>query len=143
MADKTPKILLIAASPMGMSFLATRLGKWACDIRFASSWKEANAFVSTQQFDLVLSEFRLWEASSYPLAASFIGSSTTLIYSYPVETGCWWLPAVKNGQSCWGSLAMRPSEFIGYLDEILKEITSRQAAISEEFSEKLFKVMAG
>jgi hypothetical protein len=141
MAAKTPKILLIAASPMGMSFLAARLKKWACEIHFASSRKEANAFVSTQQFDLVLSEFRLWDASSYALAASFIGSSTTLVYSYPVETGCWWLPAVKNGQSCWGSLAMRPSEFIGFLDETLKEIRSRQAASSDEVRETLFKVM--
>jgi hypothetical protein len=65
-----------------------------------------------------------------------------LVYSYPVETGCWWLPAVKNGTSCWGSLAMRPSEFIGFLDEILKEIRSRQTASADEFSEPLFKAMA-
>ncbi|HXQ26465.1 MAG TPA: hypothetical protein VN822_08685 [Candidatus Acidoferrales bacterium] len=142
MAAKTPKILLIAASPMGMSFLAARLKKWACEIHFASSCKEANAFVGNQRFDLVLSEFRLWDGSPYPLAASLIGSSTTLVYSYPVETGCWWLPAVKNGQSCWGSLAMRPSEFIGFLDEILNEIRSRQTASSDEVSERLFKVMA-
>lgn len=142
MTIKTPKILLIAASPMGISFLATRLKKWACEICFASSCKEANAFVSNQRFDLVLSELRMWDRSSDPLAASLIGSRATLVYSYPVETGCWWLPAVKNGQSCWGSLAMRPSEFIGFLDEILTEIRSRQPASSDEFSEPLFKAMA-
>jgi hypothetical protein len=142
MTIKTPKILLIAGSPMGMSFLSARLKKWACEIHFSSSCEEANAFVSNQRFDLVLSEFRLWDGSTYPLAASLIGSSTTLVYSYPVETGCWWLPAVKNGQSCWGSLAMRPSEFIGFLDDILKEIRSRQTASSDESGETLFKVMA-
>ena len=138
----TPKILLIAGSPMGMSFLSARLKKLACEIHFASSCEEANGFVSNQQFDLVLSEFRLWDGSSYPLAALLVGSNTTLVYSYPVETGCWWLPAIKNGQSCWGSLAMRPSEFIGFLDESLKEIRSRQTASSDEFSETLFKVVA-
>ncbi len=127
---------------MGVSFLAARLEKWACEIHFASSCKEANAFVSNQRFDLVLSELRMWDRSSDPLAASLIGSNATLVYSYPVETGCWWLPAVRNGQSCWGSLAMRPSEFIGFLDGILKEIRSRQPASSDEFKEPLFKAMA-
>jgi len=122
MPAKTPKILLIAASPMGVTFLVTRLKKWECEIHFASSCKEANTFVSSQRFDLVLSEFRLSDGSSYPLADLLVGSNTTLVYSYPVETGCYWLPAVRNGQSCWGSLAMLPSEFVGYLDDILKEI---------------------
>ncbi|HXA76555.1 MAG TPA: hypothetical protein VNV41_05430 [Candidatus Acidoferrales bacterium] len=142
MAIKTPKILLIAASPMGISFLATRLKNWACEIHFAGSCKEANAFVSNQRFDLVLSELRMWDRSSDPLAASLVGSNATLVYSYPVETGCWWLPAVKNGRSCWGSLAMRPSEFIGFLDTILKEIRTHQTAAPDESREPLFKTMA-
>jgi len=142
MAAATPKILLIVGSPMGMSFLAARLKKWACEIHFSSSCKEANAFISNQRFDLVLSEVRLWDGSLYPLATSLIGSSTTLIYFYPMETDCWWLPAVKNGQSCWGSLAMRPSEFIGFLDDILKEISSRQTASSDGFSAPLLKMVA-
>ena len=130
MAAKTPKILLIAASPMGVSFLVTRLKKWECEIYFASSCGEANTIVGSQRFDLVLSEFRLSDGSFNPLADLFVGSNTTLVYSYPVETSCYWLPAVKNGQSCWGSLAMRPSEFVVYLDNTLKEIRSRQAATS-------------
>ena len=131
MATKTPKILLIVAIPMGVSFLTARLKESACEIQFASSCNEANDLVSKHGFDLILGEFGLRDDSSSSLAASLIGSSTTLVYSYPVETGCWWLPAVKNGQSCWGSLAMRPSEFIDFLDNILKEIRSREPATSE------------
>jgi len=142
MTVKTPKILLIAGSPMGISFVASRLKKWECEIHFASSCEEANAFVRKQRFDLVLSEFRLWDGSAYPLAALLIGSNTTLVYSYPVETSCWWLPAVKDGQSSWGSLAMQPSEFIGFLDDTIEEIRSRQTAASDESSESLFKVIA-
>jgi len=142
MAATTPKVLLIASSPMGVSFLAARLEKRACETRFASSCQEASAFVSSQRFDLVLSELRMWDRSSDPLAASLIGSRTTLVYSYPVDTSCWWLPAVRNGQSCWGSLAMQPSEFIGFLDGILKEIGSRQTASSDQSGKPMFKVMA-
>ena len=143
MTIKTPKILLIAESPMGVSFLAARLKKWACEIHFASSCEIANALVSKQRFDLVLSEFRLWNESSNPLATLLIGSDTTLVYSYPVETGCWWLPAVKNGKACWGSLAMQPSEFIGFLDDFLKEMGSCETASLDEFGEIFFKAMAG
>ena len=138
MTVKTPSVLLIA-NPMGMSFLAARLKHWTCEIHFASSCKKAIAFVSNQRFDLVLSEFRLWDGSAYPLADLLIGSNTTLVYSYPVENSCWWLPAVKNGKSVWGSSAMRPNEFISFLEDTVREIRSRQTASSGDFSEPLFK----
>ncbi len=141
---KTPKTLLIAASPMAVSFLTARLNKWACETHFASTWKEANELVSNQRFDLVLSEFGVWDGSrSYQLESSLIGSNATLVYSYPVETSCWWLPAVKHGQSCWGSLAMRPSEFFGFLDEVLKEIRSPQTGSLDECGNKSFNATAG
>ncbi len=145
MGANTPKILLVTRNPMSMSFLTARLKKWPCEVHFCSSCREADAFVSNQRFDLVLSEVSGGDLRSLSLAASLTGSRTTLIYSYPVETGCWWLPALKHGLSCWGSMAMRPSEFIGFLDEILKEIDirSRLAAGSDDGSQTGFKVMAG
>jgi CheY-like chemotaxis protein len=142
MAPEIPNILLIAASPLGVSSLVKRLNKWACEIHTCSSSQEARALVAKQSFDLVLSEFGLRGGSSCPLAASLIGTNATLLYSYPVETGCWWLPAVKNGQSCWGSPAMRPAEFIGFLEAFLAETRLRQALHSDEFSESLFEEMA-
>jgi hypothetical protein len=138
MTATTPNVLLIA-NPMGMSFLVARLKHWTCEIHVASSCKEAHELVSERRFDLVLSEFRLWDGSAYPLADLLIGSDTTLFYSYPVETGCWWLPAVKNGKSVWGSLAMRPNEFISFLENTVREIRLRQTASSGDFSEPLFK----
>jgi len=143
MGVNTSRVLLIAASPMGVSFLVTRLKKWACEIYFASSCKEAKAFVSNQQFDLVLSEFRLRDGSSDSLASLLVGSHTTLVYSYPVETGCWWLPALRNRESCWGSRAMQPSEFMDFLDNTLKEMRSREPEGQDEPSASLSKAMAG
>jgi hypothetical protein len=90
----------------------------------------------------VLSEFRLRDGSTYSLAPLLIGLNSTLAYSHPVEAGCRWLPAVKNGQSCWGSRAMQPSEFMNFLDNTLKEIRSRETASSEQPGEPLFKVAA-
>jgi hypothetical protein len=145
MGIKTPRVLLITANPMSLSFLTARLRRWPCEIHSCASGREADAFVTNQTFDLVLGEFNGRDTSSLSLAASLTGSRTTLVYSYPVETGCWWLPALKHGQSCWGSLVMRPSEFIGFLDEILKEIEmrSRLATGSEDDGQTGSKVMAG
>jgi hypothetical protein len=137
----TLKVLLIARSPMGMSFLAARLTKCACEIHFASSYQEANAFLNSQKYDLVLSEFRLQDGSAYPLADLLLGSNTTLVYSYAVEDTCWWLPAVRNGQSSWGSLAMQPSEIIGFLDGTIREIRSRKTTSSDEVIENFLKEM--
>ena len=90
----------------------------------------------------MLSEFRLRDGSTYSLAPLLIGLNSTLAYSHPVEAGCRWLPAVKNGQSCWGSRAMQPSEFMGFLDDTLKEIRSREAGSSDESIEPLVKAAA-
>jgi CheY-like chemotaxis protein len=142
MAREIPNILLIAASPLGMRSLVKRLSRWACEIRTCSSSQEAKALVAKKSFDLVLSEFGLRGGSSCPLAASLIGSNATLLYSYPVEAGCWWLPAVKVGQSCWGSPAMRPADFIAFLEAFLAETKLRQALHSDELSEDLFEELA-
>ena len=142
MTINTPRVLLICESPIGMSFLAARLKKGGCEVYFVSSCKEAYALVDNQGFDLVLSEFRFPDGSTYPLASLLVGSRTTVVYSYQIETGCWWLPALKNGQSCWGSMAMQPSEFFGFLDEILTGIRSHQPMNSDEFRQPLVKAAA-
>jgi hypothetical protein len=142
MMIKTSRILLIAETLIGVSCLAACLKGWECSIHFTISREEANTLVRKQQFDIVLSEFGFWNESSHPLAALLIGSDTTLVYSYPVETGCWWLPAVKNGQSCWGSLAVPPSELIDFLNDILQEKGARKTASMEKFGKATFKGMA-
>jgi hypothetical protein len=140
MATPNPSILLVGASPAGVSSLATLFKKWACKIHFASSNTEAIASIRNRPFDLLVSEFRLREGSSSPLVASLLGSNSTLIYSYPVETGCWWLPAVKNGLSCWGSPAMRPKEFIRFLEDFLTVIRLRQYSLQDGISGNVFEL---
>jgi hypothetical protein len=142
MTTKTPKILVIAGNPMFILSLVARSKKRACEIQFATSCREANALIGGQQFDLVLSEFTLRDGSTYPLAAALTGSSSTLVYSYPLDSGYCWLPAIRSGQSCWGSLAMRPSEFVGFLDDILRDTSLGQIATSDECTESSPRMMA-
>ncbi len=39
-----------------------------------------------------------------------------------VEEGCWRLPVLKNGESCFGAAAFRSSEFTRVLGEIVTGI---------------------
>ena len=140
---ENPSILLVATSLTGVASLRARLQRWACEIHFASSSMDAIGLVRNRPFDLLVSEFRLRGGSSAPLAASLIGSNATLVYSYPVEKCCWWLPAVMNGSCCWGSPGMRPREFIHFLEDFLSLIRLRRTVRSDESSGKLFELLPG
>jgi CheY-like chemotaxis protein len=127
MESRRPKALLIGENPQGSSFLPKRLERRGCECEFAVSYQEACSLLGAQGFDLVLSPFKLRGHSAFPLVGLLDGSTTTLFYSQPVEDGCWWLPALRHGQGCFGSPALRPSEFVAALDEAIEEICLRAA----------------
>jgi hypothetical protein len=50
------------------------------------------------------------------------GSSVSMFHRLVVEEGCWRLPVLKNGESCFGAAAFRSSEFTRVLGEIVTGI---------------------
>lgn len=117
-----PKALLIGENAQGSSYLAKRLQGRGFECSFATSYQEACSLLRAQGFDLVLSPMRLCEVSFFSLIDLLDGSSATLFYSHPVEESCWWVPALRHGEKCFGSSAFRPSEFVSVLDETIAEI---------------------
>jgi hypothetical protein len=117
-----PKALLIGETPQGSSHLARRLQGRGFECEFTFSFEEACSLLKAQAFDLVLSPLRMAGGSALPLVSILDGSTTTLFYFEPVENGCWWLPALRNGHNCFGSSALLPSEFVLLLDEIIDQI---------------------
>ena len=115
-------MLLVGEKPQDSSCLAKRLRRRGCDCQFVVSCQEACSLLGVQAFDLVLSPLRLPGGSTFSLVALLEGSTTTLFYFEPVENGCWWLPALRNGHNCFGSSALLPSEFVPALDEVIEEI---------------------
>ena len=128
MGTKIPKVLMIGENPQGSSYLAKRLQERGCECEFAVSYQEACWLLRAQDFDLVLSPMRLRDGSLFPLIDLLDGSGITLFYSHAVDDGCWWLPALRHGQNCFGSSALRPSEFAAALDEAIEEVLDRHAA---------------
>lgn len=110
--------LLIGESSQGCSHLAKRLEKNGYRCLFVASQEEAEALLGVQPFDLVLSPLRVREESFFPLIQVLEGSHTTLYFFQAVEEGCWWLPALQRGRRCFGTNALRPSEFIASLDKL-------------------------
>jgi hypothetical protein len=136
--SKSPKVLLIGENPQGSVYLAKGLQGRGCECRFAASYEEACSLLGVQPFDVVLSPSRLSAGSTLSLVALLEGSTTTLFYFQPVESGCWWLPVLRNGRNCFGSPALLPSEFAPVLDEVIEQIRlcaeaekeSKQSAVS-------------
>lgn len=122
------KIMLVGENPQGSSYLVSRLEGQGCECRFATSYQEACTLLRQGRYDLVLSPIRLCSGSVFPLIDVLEGSGTTLFYSHAVEDSCWWLPALRKGQRCFGSPALRPSEFINALGGIIGEIQSEASA---------------
>jgi CheY-like chemotaxis protein len=122
MQAREPRALLIGENSQGSSHLVKLLEGHGCQCSFATSYQDARSLLGTRSFDLVLSPIRLRDCSIFPLASLLEGSAITLFYFQLVEDGCWWLPALRSGRQCFGSNALRPSEFVVSLNEIIAEM---------------------
>jgi hypothetical protein len=116
--DRTRELraLLIGENSQGSSHLVKLLEEHGCKCRFVTSYEEAFSQLGTEDFDVVLSPMTLRDGSVFPLANLLEG-----FYFQAVEESCWWLPALRSGQKCFGSSALCPSEFIASLPQILEE----------------------
>ena len=126
-------VLLIGENAQGSSHLIKLLEGHGCHCSFATSHQEACLLLSTQCFDLVLGPTRLRECSNFPLLNLLEGSNVTMFYFQLVEDGCWWLPALRSGRRCFGSHALRPSDFVVSLNEVIAELRAvRLASVENE-----------
>ena len=119
---KLPRALLIGESAQGSSYLAKRLQERGCMCEYAMSYEQTLSLVGTEDFFLVLSPTRLKAKNLLPLMDLLEGSNSSLFYAHLVERGCWWLPALQRGHKCFGSFAVRPSEFVSVLDLTIEEL---------------------
>lgn len=126
-----PRVLLIGENSQGFAHLLKHLEGRGCKCRFATSYQEAISLFGVQDFDLVLSPMRIRESSLFAFISLLERSRTTLFYFQAVEEGCWWLPALRFGQKCFGSNALRPSEFIASLELVVNEIQARALAAAK------------
>jgi hypothetical protein len=119
MIQTNVNVLLLGESESGFSYLLRRLQERGCHCSFATSAEEALALFDRHAFHLILSTSPLHQAN--PSIALLGESNCNAFYCYPVEDGCWWLPLVRRGQEC-EAPALRPSEFVSLLDQLVRDI---------------------
>ena len=125
-----PKALLVGEKAVRRSKLAEHLEGRGCECMFASSYDEARSQMFHQTFDLVFSPMRLNGVTLFPLMDLFDGSEANLFYFHAVEEGFWCLPALRQGQRCFGESGLRHKEFMCHLDELIANIHAHRSLAS-------------
>jgi hypothetical protein len=121
-------VLLIGESARSFSHIVERLEKSGCRCRFVNSYEEARRLLLAEACELVLSVIPPRENAISSLAGLLVGRRASVYYAQPVEDGCWWLPALRFGERCFGAPALRPSEFAIVLGQMVEEIrTGRES----------------
>ena len=100
--------------------LADRLRRWKLRCQFASNMRAASDLLRWQPVDLVLSTTRLSDGTGIGLLATLAGLPVTAFLCLPVESSCFWLPAIDGGKECLGLPALRPAEFARALEEMVR-----------------------
>ena len=120
MNQESVRVLLLSEREMGVSYLKRYLEQRGCKCWFAQSEEESLALFEKYKFQLVLSTLPLRLANA--IIARLRETRCSLFFCQPVEDSCWWLPLVDHGKKCLGAPALRPSEFVSTLDQIVREI---------------------
>jgi hypothetical protein len=121
MRINTPRILLVGKCLIGSTELRSFLEGLGTRLHFSETLAGAASLLRRWRFDVVLSQAQLPEGSARRLLRNLLTSSASFILSFRSESTYLWLPAIWNGQHCWGTLALRPSEFRAKLRELLGE----------------------
>lgn len=109
-------VLLVGESARSFTHIIQRLERHGCRCRFADSYEQATELVAGESFQLVLSVIPPDENALGSLVDKLADTPASIYYAQVVEDGCWWLPALCQGERRFGAPAVRPSEFAAVLD---------------------------
>jgi CheY-like chemotaxis protein len=118
------EVLLVGQTFHKAQALARRLHGWGFRCHFASNLRAASDLLSSHAVDLVLSDTHLSDGTGFGLLAALAGLPVTAFLCLPVETGCYWLPAIDGGKECLGLPALRASEFASALEEMTRRLVA-------------------
>ena len=123
-----PEVLLIGDNQPGRAHLIEMLERLGCCCRFASTVEEIRALADRRSIRLVLSSRPVTEQGA--LLQLLRAPGRTIFYSFPVEDGCLWFrsfPEIVAGERM---SAVRPSEFMRALNDLIIGLTADRFAIS-------------
>jgi hypothetical protein len=129
-------VLLVGRSFKSALVLIGRLRRWGFRCHFASDFATACRSLRSLRIDMVLSNTQLSDGTGFGLLGVVAGLPVTVFLCLPVETSCFWLPAIDAGRDCLGLPALRPSEFEGALEQMTREERFVRTARDLSFDQK-------
>jgi hypothetical protein len=113
-------VLLVGQSFQTAHGLTERLQRWGFRCHFAGNMRTARELLGSMRVDVVLSDMHLSDGTGIALLGLLADLAVTVFLCLPVETSCFWLPAIDTGEKCLGSPALRPAEFARTLEEMAR-----------------------
>ena len=120
------RVLLLGESPSSFHLLQKSLERRHCRCLRAQSYDEAHQLLDEETPDIVLSAIPPQPGAISSLTDRLSGGKASFYYAYPVENGCWWMPALHRGERCFGAPAMRPAKFAGLIDQVVEDIRAER-----------------
>jgi CheY-like chemotaxis protein len=140
-------VLFVGEYPAVSASLTRVLNSLGCECRYAETCEEALAAMEKRKFRVVLSKSKLSDGNARKLIPTIEAASGWLFLSFPVEDGCWWIPAMENGQLCVEAVALHSREFskslVNILKTILAPVEAQPAAGSSAIEQPSRAVYAG
>ncbi len=122
-AVSSPSVLLVGRNGSWGTPVLKSLAKFGSELSFAAPQAVTSKTVGKGAYDLVLLDSTVSPEQRRKLASELLGSGVSIFYTFPVENGCWWLPALRRGQDCHGAPAFRRNEFPVELERMLQSQT--------------------
>jgi hypothetical protein len=117
-------VLLVGQSFQSPNRLTNRLRRWGFRCHFAGNMRTARELLGLIRVDVVLSDMHLSDGTGIALLGILAGLAVTAFLCFPLETSCFWLPAVDAGKKCLGLPALRPAEFAKAVEEMARSLGS-------------------
>ena len=115
-------VLLVGQSFQSPNRLTNRLRRWGFRCHFAGNMRAARELLTSIRVDVVLSDMHLSDGTGIAMLGIFAGLAVTAFLCFPLETSCFWLPAIDAGKKCLGLPALRPAEFAKALEEMARSL---------------------
>jgi hypothetical protein len=114
-----PRILLVGRQGAWSEMLLKSLQKFDSELSFLLPDAVTGDFVREGGYTVLLLDSTVSADQRRSLATALAGSITSVYYTFPVENGCWWLPALQRGKDCHGAPAFRRREFQVEIESLL------------------------
>jgi len=120
-AVSCPAVLLVGRNGAWGTAVLKSLEKLGSELSYVTPQDVTSEFLRSGSFKLILLDSTVNPDQRKQLTSELSGSGVSIFYTFPVENGCWWVPALLSGKNCHGAPAFRRNEFPLELQRIFQD----------------------